>query len=73
MSRPKPPRQAQTSFMGHTATTTYSPATVHQYVKPGQDTYIRILSVAPGQPAPAGAFSAEEIVRYAGSRVKRPD
>jgi hypothetical protein len=41
-------------------------------VKPGQDTYIRVMSIAPGQPAPAGALSADEIMRYVGSRVKRP-
>lgn len=65
------PGQAQTSVVGNTAYTTYSPGMVHQYVRPGQDTYIRVLTLQPGQPPPHGAFSADEIIQYVGSRVKR--
>lgn len=42
-------------------------------VKPGQDTHIRILTIAPGQSAPAGAVSADEVIEYVGKRVKRPN
>jgi hypothetical protein len=66
------PGQAQTSVIGNTAYTTYSPGMVHQYIKPGQDTYIRVLTVAPGQAPPPGAFSADEIIQFVGSRVQRP-
>ena len=66
------PGQAQTSVIGNTAYTTYSPATAHQYVKPGQDTYIRIFTIPAGQQAPQGLLSADEIIQFVGSRVKRP-
>lgn len=46
------PGQATTTFHGNTASTTYSPATVHNYIKPGQDTYIRVVKVAAGQVPP---------------------
>jgi hypothetical protein len=66
------PGQAQTSFAGNTAYTTYTPGMVHQYIRPGQDVYIRVLSVPVGQPPPQGAFSADEVIRFVGSRVQRP-
>ena len=66
------PGQAHTSVVGNTAYTTYTPATAHQFVRPGQDVYIRILTVGPGQRPPAGVFSADEIIKFVGSRVKRP-
>lgn len=66
------PGQSQTTIAGQTAYTTYSPATVHQFVKPGQDTYIRVITVAAGQAPPPGAIQADEIIQYVGSRVKRP-
>lgn len=66
------PGHAHTSFVGNTAYTTYSPGMVHQYVRPGQDTYIRIFTVAAGQTPPPGAFSADEIIQFVGSRIKRP-
>jgi hypothetical protein len=65
------PAQAQTSFVGNTAYTTFNPGNVYGYVKPGQDTYIRVFTVAPGQAPPAGVLSADEIVQFVGSRVKR--
>ena len=65
------PGQARTSVVGNTAYTTYSPGMVHQYMKPGQDVYIRVLTITPGQPPPPGAFSADEIIQFVGSRVKR--
>ena len=54
--------QAQTSFVGNTAMTTYSPAMAHNYVKPGQDTYIRVFTIPPGQRAPQGLLSADEVM-----------
>jgi hypothetical protein len=65
------PGQATTTFYGNTASTTYSPATVHNFIKPGQDTYIRVITVAPGQAPPNGAFLADEIIQFVGSRVSR--
>ena len=65
------PGQATTTFHGNTASTTYSPATAHNYIKPGQDTYIRVVTVAPGQAPPPGALSADEIIQFVGARVKR--
>ncbi len=62
---------AQTSFVGNTAYTNYTPAQVHSFVRPGQDTYIRILSVKPGEAPPQGAISADEIIQFVGSRVQR--
>lgn len=65
------PGHAQTSFVGNTAYTTFSPGSVTEFVKPGQDTYIRVFTVAPGQPPPQGALSADEIMQFVGTRVKR--
>jgi hypothetical protein len=66
------PGQAQTSIVGNTAYTTYSPATAHQYVRPGQDTYIRVFTVPPGRASPQGLISADQVIQFVGSRVKRP-
>ncbi len=62
---------AQTTFVGNMATTTYNPPTTHHYVKPGQDTYIRVLNITPGQAPPRGAYSADEIIQHVGARVKQ--
>lgn len=65
------PGQATTRVYGNTASTTYTPATVTPIIKPGQDTYIRVLTLAPGQTPPSDAISANEIIQFVGSRVKR--
>ena len=69
------PGQATTTAYGNggyaTATTTYTPAMASSFIKPGQDTYIRVISVPSGQALPVGAFSADEIIQFVGSRVKR--
>jgi hypothetical protein len=65
------PGSAQTTIAGNMAFTTYNPAQVQTFFKPGQDVFIRILTVKPGQAAPPGAISAEEIIKYVGPRVKR--
>ena len=62
---------AHTTFVGNTATTSYNPPMVHNIFKPGQDAYIRVLNVGPGQAVPSGAVSAKEILQFVGSRVKR--
>jgi hypothetical protein len=54
------------------AFTTYTPAMVHQIVRPDQDLYIRIFTVQAGRTPPPGVFAADEIIRYVGSRVERP-
>jgi hypothetical protein len=62
---------ARTSFVGNTATTSYTPPTVHNVFKPGQDAYIRVLKIGPGQQPPPNAISAAEIIQFVGPRVKR--
>ena len=44
----------------------FSPGTVTNFVKPGQDTYVKVLTVAGGQAPPQGAISADEIVQFVG-------
>lgn len=65
------PGHANTTFYANTASTTYTPATVTPVIKPGEDTYIRVLTLAPGQAAPPDAISADEIIQFVGARVKR--
>ncbi len=65
------PGQAQTTFAGNTAYTSYSPAQVHNIFKPGQDAYIRVITVRPDERPPPGAIAADEIIQFVGSRVKR--
>lgn len=60
------PGTATTTVSGNTAFTTVSPGASREYIKPGQDAYIRVLKA----PAP-GAFSADEIIQFIGARVKR--
>jgi hypothetical protein len=50
-----------------TAPTRYGPGSVDTIIKPGQDAYVKVLH---GANVP-GAFSADEIIRFVGSRVKR--
>jgi hypothetical protein len=63
------PGTIQTNVIGTTAFSTYNPGVAYSIVKPGQDAYIRILDSS--QVPPQGAFSAEEIMTYVGSRVQR--
>jgi hypothetical protein len=65
------PGSANTSFVGRTAITTYTPATSTPVVKPGQDAYVRLVRLVPGQQPPAGAISADEIITFIGRRVER--
>ncbi len=45
-------------------------AVAQTVIKPGEDAYIRVLKLAPGQQA-QGAFSAAEIIQFTGPRVQR--
>ncbi len=65
------PGNAQTTVHGNTAYTTYSPAQNIRIFKPGQDAYIRVLTVRPGEQPPPGAISADEVIQFVGSRVTR--
>jgi hypothetical protein len=60
------PGQSTTTFSGNQAFTTTTPGSASEFIKPGQDTYIRVLKVY--QP---GAISASEIIQFTGARVKR--
>ena len=62
---------ARTTFVGNTAMTTYSPPMAHNIFRPGEDAYIRVVNLLPGQPPPPGAIAAEEVIRHVGQRVKR--
>src|SRR5262249_40342828 len=55
---------------GNSAYTTYTPATAYNFIKPGQDPYIRVFTIPPNQPTPNGLLSADEIIQFVGSRVK---
>ncbi|RTL64640.1 MAG: hypothetical protein EKK41_21140 [Hyphomicrobiales bacterium] len=66
------PGQAQTTVSGNTAMTTYTPAQAHSFIKPGQDTYIKVVNVLPGQAPPPGAISADEVIQFVGPRAKKP-
>jgi len=50
----------------------YPPTTVYQLIRPRQDTYIRVVTMGPGQPLPPGSFAADEVIQFIGPRVKRP-
>jgi hypothetical protein len=65
------PGQVRTSVVGNTAFTTYNPGSVSRYIKPGQDSYIRVINAKPGTPPPEGAISADEIIQFVGPRVVR--
>jgi hypothetical protein len=61
---------AQTSVVGHTAITTYTPGSTYNIIKPGEAVMIRVLRVAANQPPPPGAFSAQDIVNTIGPRLR---
>lgn len=63
---------AQTTVYGHTAFTTYTPGSTTTFVKPGEDTYIRVLKLGPGQQV-QGAINAAEIIQFIGPRVQRDE
>lgn len=62
---------SRTTFVGNSAMTTYSPPVAQNIYKPGEDAFIRVIKIEPGQAPPQGAIAADEIIRHVGSRVKR--
>jgi hypothetical protein len=64
------PAQSTTTFSGNQAFTTTTPGARMAFNKPGQDTYIRVIRLQPGQ-NPGGAYSADEIIQFIGPRIKR--
>lgn len=62
---------ARTTFVGNAALTTYSPPVAHNIYRPGEDAYIRVIKLLPGQTPPPGAIAADEVIRHVGQRVKR--
>jgi len=65
------PGQMNSTIVGNRVTTTYAPPQEHAVMKPGQDAYIRVLSVPGGTNAPPGAIAADEIIQFVGKRVER--
>jgi hypothetical protein len=66
------PSTIQTTVSGGTAYSTYTPGSTTTFIKPGQDTYIRIVRLNAGERPPPGAYPVDEIVQFIGSRAKRP-
>jgi hypothetical protein len=64
------PGTSTTTVVGHQAFTSSTPGSVDTVIKPGQDVYIRILKLSPGQQV-EGATSAAEVIQFTGARVKR--
>lgn len=64
------PGSYQATRVGNTVIGSYNPGTTIDFVKPGQDTYVRVVTVARGQQPPPGAFDAAEIARTIGPRLK---
>ena len=65
------PGVGQSTRVGATRYSTYTPAVINRQMNPGQDAFIRILKLAPDQAAPADAKSADEIIKYIGGRIPR--
>lgn len=51
--------------------TTHTPESTSIVVRPGADLYIKALAVGPGERAPEGAVSADEVLAHVSPRVKR--
>jgi hypothetical protein len=65
------PGARQSTLVGGTRHSTYTPAVINRQMNPGQDAYIRVIKVAADQAAPADAKSADEIIKYIGGRIPR--
>lgn len=59
-----------TTLVDNQAYTTTPPGYVNTVIKPGQDVYVRVLKLAPGQQVP-GTYSADQIIRFVGPRERR--
>lgn len=64
------PGTATVNRIGNTAFVTSSPSYSETVVRPGQDAYVRVIKVAAGQQPPLGAFSAAEIDKIVGGRLR---
>ena len=65
------PGTVQTSVIGHSAFTTYSPGVNYNIVKPGEAMMIRVLRLKPSETPPSGAFPAQDIANTIGPRLKQ--
>jgi hypothetical protein len=65
------PGARQSTLVGATRYSTYTPAVINRQMNPGQDAYVRVIKVAADQAAPAEAKSADEIIKYIGGRIPR--
>jgi uncharacterized protein YceK len=65
------PGARQSTLVGATRTSVYTPAMINRQMNPGQDAYVRLITVAVGETAPAEAKSADEIIKYIGGRIPR--
>ena len=63
------PGSAQTTLIGDTAYTTWTPSSTHTFIKPGSDVLVRLIPK--GTPPPPGAIDANEVVQFIGPRVSR--
>ena len=70
VSTEQTPGYANTSMIGNTAITTYSPGSTYNMIKPGQDVMVKVLRIRAGEMPPQGAFPADDIVRTIGPRLK---
>jgi hypothetical protein len=65
------PGARQSTQVGATRTSVYTPTVINRQMLPGQDAYIRVIKVAAGEAAPPDAKSADEIIKYIGGRIPR--
>jgi hypothetical protein len=65
------PGARQSTLVGATRTSVYTPAVINRQIQPGQDAYIRVIKLAPNEVAPVEAKSADEIIKYIGGRIPR--
>jgi hypothetical protein len=65
------PGARQSTLVGATRTSVYTPTVINRQMLPGQDAYIRVIKVAAGEAAPPDAKSADEIIKYIGGRIPR--
>jgi hypothetical protein len=54
---------------GNMAFSTVDPSFSYTLLKPGEDTLIKIITVRPGKTAPAGAFTADQVLQFVRGRL----
>lgn len=64
------PGTATVNRIGNTAFVSTTPGYSETVIKPGQDAYVRVIKLGPGQQPPSGAFNASEIDRIVGARLR---